>query len=133
MSRLAGATVLVVVTALAGCGDTGPPLYPVKGVVQLADGTPVETGTVEFTSEDGAHTARALIGKDGSFSLSTIAGAHKGVVLQLIMTEDLPLHEHDHGPTIHPDFSHYRRSGLSIDVDTDGDNEFALIVRAQDE
>lgn len=133
MQRRVSVFTLAVIAAMAGCGDSTPPMHVVSGTVKLADGTPVQTGTVEFSSEDGSQTARAAIDSDGRFTFSTTAGRHKCVVIQLILTEDLPMHQHDHGPTVHPDFSHYRRSGLSFDVTAEAENEFDIVVEAIDE
>lgn len=130
MLRLPLLAALTLLLGLSGCGDSGPPMYQVTGTVKLADGTLVQTGTVEFSSADGTHSARGDIGNDGRFSLTTVDGQHKVVVIQLILTEDLPLHEHEHGPTVHPNFAHYRRSGLSFDVKSDGLNDFDIVVTA---
>lgn len=129
MRRLTLAICLLLPAALlTGCGDSGVPTYPVSGVVRLKDGTPVQTGQIEFTSADGSQTARSKIAKDGGFSMEAIAGEHRAVVIQLIVTEDLPLHKHDHGPTVHPDFAHYRRSGLSFTVKSAGENKLDVVV-----
>ena len=130
MLRLPLPVLLALLIAVPGCGDSGPPMYDVSGTVKLDGGTPVQTGTVEFSSADGSHSARGAIDKEGRFSFATVPGEHKGVVIQLILTEDLPAHEHDHGPTVHPDFAHYRRSGLSFDVTPEGPNEFDIVVKA---
>ena len=131
MSRsLPRAVFVIVVVAIAGCGESGVPTFPVSGHVLLEDGTPVQTGIVEFTSADGAHTARGEIDRDGHFEFSAVEGEHRAVVVQLIMTEDLPLHEHDHGPTVAPYFAHYRRSGLSFSVDPRRENNFDVVVLA---
>ena len=127
---LRSAAFVAVVLALAGCGDSGVRTFPVTGRVRLADGTPVQTGIVEFTSADRVNTARGKIDRDGNFEFSAVEGDHLAVVIQRIMTEDLPLHKHDHGPTVDPDFAHYRRSGLSFHVDAEDENNFDVVVRA---
>lgn len=122
---------------MVGCSETTIQTWPVSGRVVLADGTPVQTGTVEFSTEGGEYTARGSIEKDGSFRLSTfnegdgaVAGEHLAVVVQLIVTEDLPIHKHDHGPTVDPRFAHYLRSGLQFTVRPDTNNEFEVVVEA---
>ncbi len=124
---------------VCGCSDSQVPTWPVSGTVVLEDGTPLETGTVEFASDDGVHTARGSIQSDGSFRLTTfsdgdgaVAGAHDAVVIQLISTEDLPIHQHDHGPTIDPRFAHYDSANLRFTVKPDEDNEFQLVVAEVD-
>ncbi len=128
---------LLVVAVASGCSSGSVPTWPVSGTVTLEDGTALQTGTVEFASEDGAHTARGVIQKDGSFRLSTfkdgdgaVAGRHDAVVIQLISTEDLPLHEHEHGPTVDPRFGHYDSSGLEFTVKPDRENAFRIVVSA---
>lgn len=59
---------------LAGCGGPGPysgSLYPVKGRVLLADGTPLTGGTVQFIPTRGGLPASGRIEADGTFSLKS--------------------------------------------------------------
>lgn len=58
----------------AGCGGTGPytgSLYPVKGRVLLADGTPLTGGAVQFIPTRGRLPASGRIAADGTFSLKS--------------------------------------------------------------
>ena len=89
LSRLA---VIALVTCATGCSGNPAPTYPVRGTVRL-DGKPLARGTVLFEpaapGPDGkVHSARATIGPDGSYRLSTfgehdgaVAGRHRAVVL----------------------------------------------------
>ncbi len=54
---------------LAGCGDGGPKLAPVTGIVNYK-GAAVEGASVTFTYEDG-NTANGVTGADGKFTLTT--------------------------------------------------------------
>ncbi len=126
---------MIVLLAAIGCSGSGVPTVPVKGTVTLRDGTAVQTGTVEFNATEGDWTARGTIQPDGTFYLSTFAdgdgavpGTHDAVVVQLIATEDLPLHQHDHGPTLDPKYAHYDRSGLQYTVKPDGENQISIQV-----
>ena len=59
---------------LAGCGGRGPytgSLYPVKGRVLLADGTPLAGGTVQFIPTRGGLPASGRIAADGTFALKS--------------------------------------------------------------
>lgn len=62
---------------LAGCGDTdnavpSHPTVPVKGVVKLADGKPLGSGSVFFVpTKDAVSEPNGKIGPDGSFVLKT--------------------------------------------------------------
>lgn len=62
-------------TALAGCGQKGPVLYPVTGKVTGADGKPLEHASVVFhpvdTSDPNAVKPRGKVGADGTFTLTT--------------------------------------------------------------
>lgn len=136
--RMPGVSVsilLSLVVIATGCSSNDIPTYPVEGIVTLDDGTPVQTGTVEFNSLDQNLTARGSIQSDGTFRLTTfkdgdgaVAGAHDAVVVQLISTEDLSLHEHDHGPTIDPKFAHYDSAGLRFTVHTDRTNSIRVLL-----
>lgn len=130
--QIVGTIALLVAT---GCSSSEVPTIPVKGTVTLQDGTAVQTGTVEFNAIEGDWTARGTIQPDGTFYLSTfsdgdgaVPGTHDAVVVQLIATEDLPLHQHDHGPTVDPKYAHYDRSGLQYTVKPDGENHITIQV-----
>ncbi len=59
---------------LAGCGGPGPysgTLYPVKGRVLLADGSPLTGGAVKFIPTRGGLPASGKIEPDGTFSLNS--------------------------------------------------------------
>jgi hypothetical protein len=65
---------LLFVLGLAGCWAPGPyagTLYPVKGRVLLADGNPLNGGSVRFIPEVGGLPASGKIEMDGSFSLTS--------------------------------------------------------------
>lgn len=60
---------------LAGCGDAGPPLVPVKGTAQV-NGKPLGTGSVSFRPDaakgnTSGHHPTGAIAADGTFELST--------------------------------------------------------------
>jgi hypothetical protein len=66
--------VAVSLLGLAGCGGPGPytgSLYPIKGRVLLADGTPLTGGTVQFIPARGGLPASGRIDADGTFSLKS--------------------------------------------------------------
>lgn len=77
---------------LVGCGETRPATYPVAGVLQFDDGTPVPGATVTFrgTANGGPVEARGRVGDDGTFRLTTfadgdgvVAGDHRVTVVAL--------------------------------------------------
>ena len=69
---------------LAGCGSSGPELFPVSGTVTV-NGKPLPTGSVQFIGT-GLRPAYGQIGADGKFKLATddqegcAAGTFKVVV-----------------------------------------------------
>lgn len=126
---------LLCLAVLVGCSGNGIATYPVEGIVTLEDGTPLQTGTVEFNSLEHDLTASGSIQSDGTFRLTTykagdgaVSGDHDAVVVQLISTEDLPLHDHDHGPTIDPKYSHYDSAGLRFTVHDDRTNAVKIVL-----
>ena len=67
---------LTLLLPASGCGgDSGAlkkvAVYPVKGSVVRADGTPLDGGQVYFVPKDGAVTSEGKIAADGSFTLVT--------------------------------------------------------------
>lgn len=130
---------LVVGTALGatvGCG--GPKSVPVQGRVEFSDGQPVRSGRIEFRSHDATSRAMGEIGTDGRFALTTadgVAGLPPGdydvIVVQLIITEDLPLHAHadgGHGRSVPRRFADYYTSGLRATVTADGPNDLVVTL-----
>src|SRR4051794_38794960 len=63
--------------AISGCGVSDPPppvvkVYPVKGKVLLADGSPLKEGHVWFVpTKDSVLNSYGDISADGSFTLNT--------------------------------------------------------------
>ena len=60
-----------VAAMLSGCGDAGPHMAPVSGVVTL-DGSPVANAAVMFVPEGGGRPATGLTDEEGKFSLETM-------------------------------------------------------------
>jgi hypothetical protein len=66
---VAGAVLLAPLLGLVGCGDGGPKIVPVSGVV-LIDGKPLDYGHIQVIPT-GWRPASGGIGSDGRFTLST--------------------------------------------------------------
>jgi hypothetical protein len=83
-----------------GCGGSAPPVVPVTGKVQFADGSPVTHGIIEFAPKDGGEAARSAIAADGSFDLKTAArrgaaaGRYRIAVIQVASAEDVNPRQH---------------------------------------
>jgi len=65
-------------TVLVGCGDSGPPLAPVKGKVTLY-GKPYTKGLVVFTPEGGGPTGSSPTDVNGDYELWS--GGKKGATI----------------------------------------------------
>lgn len=86
------ASLILSVSLLTGCGDSGPDMAPVTGVVTL-DGAPVENAAVMFVPEAGGRPATGLTDAEGKFSLETLkpgdgalVGKHKVTVTGVKVT-----------------------------------------------
>jgi hypothetical protein len=82
----AGAALVAVFGALAGCSDGGPKIVPVSGIV-LIDGQPLTYGHIQVLPA-GWRPASGRIGGDGRFTLTTTVsndgcavGTHPVVIL----------------------------------------------------
>lgn len=120
---------------LSGCGEQRPATYPTRGRVVFSDGKPVMLGTVELLSENGSLNAQGAIQPDGTFVLGTfasddgaVAGAHKAIVMQLIVSDGLPKHSLDHGDPVDPFYGSYSSSPLTANVQESESNDITLTV-----
>lgn len=126
---------LVLLITSSGCGEKQPATYPTRGRVVFSDGKPVMLGTVELLSEEGALNAQGAIQPDGTFILGTfasndgaVAGTHKAIVMQMIVSDGLPKHSMDHGDPVDPFYSSYSSSPLTASVQATESNEITLTV-----
>ena len=101
----------------------------------FSDGRPVMLGTVELLSEDGALNAQGSIQPDGTFVLGTfasddgaVAGIHKAIVMQMIVSDGLSKHTMDHGDPVDPFYGSYSSSPLSASIQASESNEITLTV-----
>ena len=72
---LTAVTLVVIGSGCSGSDQSTEPSTPThsaNGQVKYEDGSAVTAGLIEFTPIDAGLPARATIGSDGSFSLSTI-------------------------------------------------------------
>ena len=128
---------LLCLSMLVGCGESRVSTYPVSGTVVFDDGSPVSTGTVEFSSIDHELTATGKIGEDGSFVLGTYktddgacAGNHRVIVMQMIINDGTVIHTKDHGKPLDPLYASYGSSPLTATVGAQEGNTLKLTVTA---
>ena len=68
----------LVVLAAAGCGGPeGPATHPAGGRVVYAGGAPMPGGMVQFLPQGGGDSTLGAVGKDGAFTLFTLADGKK--------------------------------------------------------
>lgn len=127
--------VLLLLASAAGCSDGRLKTYPVHGRVLFPSGSPVHVGTVELKSRDHGVQARGSIDGEGKFKLSTysdgdgaVAGVHDCVVVQFVMTEEMPDMKPSALGVVHPRFASYSTSGLTVEVKADPANDIKLEV-----
>ncbi|WP_372717075.1 carboxypeptidase regulatory-like domain-containing protein [Novipirellula sp.] len=118
---------------LTGCGSSSGSY---QGTVQFDDGSPVQSGSVEFRSlADGSRYA-SRIATDGSFSLADQEGRlgcppgdYEVVVVQIVLTEDLAAEAHEHGRTVPRRFADYYTSGLRVTNDADSTSPLRITLQ----
>lgn len=118
----------------SGCGDGIPKRYPVRGIVQFADGSPVKTGTIELGGNGSRWTASGEIQRDGSFVLTTVnpgdgavPGEYRAVIRQLILAYLPAEGGHDHGKLVPDRYRDYKTSDLKVTVQA-GENPPLVIM-----
>ena len=117
---------------VAGC-NRGPAIAKASGMVVFEDGTPVKVGTIETKhAELEGVQARGSIREDGTFVLGTVeeadgaaVGEHRCVVVQFVMTEDVPGFKPSTEGVVNPAHASYATSGLTIQVPEEGTSTFA--------
>jgi hypothetical protein len=83
------ATFAVTLLFVAGCGDSNPETYEVKGTLKINGMDKIPAGTkVQFYPDEGDHTPVGSVNEDGSFTLSSYddgdgapAGTYKVAIL----------------------------------------------------
>jgi len=107
--------------AVAGCGTS---MYPVKGRVHFADGTPLTQGRVIVESEDGKTGSWGIIHEDGTFEMGTLtsndgvpAGTYR-VLLSNATTQPPPgmTVPFVPKPLVHVKYANKDTSGITFEV-----------------
>ncbi len=136
MKPLLATIAIVGLVHAAGCSK-GPKIVPASGTVVFEDGSPVKVGKVETKSlQFEGVQASGDIASDGSFELTTFSagdgaaiGEHQCVVVQFIMSEDIPNFRPSTLGVVNPQHSSYATSGLKITLPETGSRDLKLVVK----
>lgn len=119
-------------------GCSGPD-GPTKGFVYFDDGEPVQSGSVELRNKKDKRRYGGRIISNGSFqpadkrgTVGVPPGEYEAVVVQIVLTEDLALQDHDHGKTVEQRFADYYTSGLRVNVKAGQTDPIKIIVTASE-
>ena len=133
LNTLFAGTILLL--AVAGCGGAR---VPTAGVVRFEDGTPVPSGSIEFRRLSDKARFASRISPQGMFQpanqdgdIGLPAGAYEVVVVQIVLTEDLALHDHSHGNTVPRRYADYYTSGLKVEIAPNEVKRIEIVVPAE--
>lgn len=122
----------------SGCNNKER-VYPMKGKIVFADGTPAVFGDIEFQCKDKPVNARGKIQRDGTFVMGTrgrqdgaIEGEHRVVVIQVVTNHFNLDVVHDHGDIVHEKYARYETTDLRVTVKPER-NELELVVEKREE
>ena len=108
---------------LVACGGCGRHVGPMSGVVKFNDGSPVTSGSIELRRTADEQLFASRIAKDGTFhpagkngNIGLPPGTYNIVVVQVVLTEDLPLEAHTHGHSVPRRYADYSTSGLQVEI-----------------
>jgi hypothetical protein len=129
------ALVLCSLMFVAGCSSNQ---HLGNGIVRFSDGEPVKSGTVEFRGLENGDRYASRIDEQGQFQLvngnglATIPdGDYEVVVVQIVLTEDLALAQHQHGRTVPRRFADYYTSEIRVSVDHEQPDPIHIVIATQ--
>jgi hypothetical protein len=123
---------------LVGCEGTSVSHI---GIVRFDDGSPVQSGSIEFRSlADGSRYA-SRIARDGGFALTDQDGKfgcplgdYEVVIVQIVLTEDLAAEDHQHGHTVPRRYADYYTTDLRVTNAADrGKSPLEITVEVDEE
>ena len=104
----------------AGCSSQ---TLPSAGTVSFDDGEPVRSGSIEFRALSDGTRYSSRIGAGGEFELTGSdgnkgidPGVYEVIVLQIVLTEDLAIEQHQHGHTVPRRYADYYTSDLKYTI-----------------
>lgn len=125
-----GLAVALAAAVSVGCSPGG---VPISGQVLFDDGEPVRSGRIEFRHRETRHRGMGTIDDQGQYDLADMdggrsfrPGTYDVIVVQMIITRDLTLQQHDHGRPVPRSFADYDTSGLQADI---GDSPARVSIR----
>lgn len=126
--------IIICLSLISGCADSGPRLYPVLGKIQndKGDVSALEGSAIEIISEtDSTIRAAGIINSDGSFILETLQlgriqkGAREGdFKVRLVISDDDKIKTRAANRLIQKKYLSFEASGWKIKVP--GDSEVLL-------
>lgn len=138
MNRLGrGRLGLVLALALLGSAGCQGPVGPTEGTVRFDDGSVVRSGKIEFRRRDDGERFVSRIANDGSFAptsdegrVGLPEGSYEVVVVQVVLTEDLRIEDHQHGTTVPRRYADYYTSDLRVEVAADQTESIEVVLEA---
>ena len=123
---------ILLATALSGCGPDHPAVVPASGVV-LFEGKPLTSGSLMFQPERGRHS-RAQIETDGTFVMSTFGefdgttvGKHSVRVSSTQESKVDAFGEEVVGKSLIPRaYGNFRTSGITVDIPAEGTDSIVI-------
>lgn len=116
----------------AGCSSQ---IVPSAGTVEFDDGEPVRSGSIEFRATSNGARYSSRISPDGGFELTDADGRNRidpgdydVIVVQIVLTEDLSIEEHQHGHTVPRRYADYYTSDLKYSVAADQTGPIRIVV-----
>ena len=129
-------TSILALALVPGCSRQ---VGPTDGQVLFQDGSPVQSGSIEFRNTKTKKRFASRIGSDGKFhpvdkrgDPGLPPGEYEVVVVQMVLTEDLALENHTHGGTVPRRYADYYTSGLFKQI-RESDFEKEIEIRVQKE
>lgn len=120
-----------------GCGG---PVGPNSGVVRFSDGSLATSGSIEFRRTTDEERFASRIAANGTFhpadqdgAIGLPPGTYDIVVVQVVLTEDLPIEAHTHGHTVPRRYADYYTSDLQIEVQEQDTEPIEVVIELGDD
>lgn len=114
-------------------------MHPGTGRVRFDDGEPVRSGSIEVRLISSSDRYASRIGERGTFQLADAdgdtgipPGEYEAVIVQIVLTEDLALDQHQHGRTVPRRYADYHSSDLRVSIDDNASDSIEVVLEAGD-